>query len=303
MQKIAIITSLYNPIGDQRIYDNFIEFCSRLSVEPIVVEAVYNGQSPLTEGWLKSLIVEASDRHILWQKERMLNMCLDLIPDDCEYVAWFDADLIFENENIIPDVIEALQKYEVVQAYENVVRLDDRGGVEFVRSGLVHAMHETGVGDPDSYDRLPDGEKVSGFAAGIAWAARRSILSSCGFPDWMVVGGADAVLVRMMFGEHIHWSRNSLVTDSLEAKVRDWGRRFTDMVQGRVGFVGGDVLHLFHGPMGNRKYCDRYMILEEENYDPDKDIYIDDNGLWAWSDAGGRLAAKVKEYFKMRAKT
>ncbi len=54
----------------------------------------------------------------LWYKENLINIALDRLPDDCQYVAWIDGDIEFSNENLIYDTISKLETHNVVQMFE-----------------------------------------------------------------------------------------------------------------------------------------------------------------------------------------
>jgi hypothetical protein len=64
-------------------------------------------------------------------------------------------------------------------------------------------------------------------------------------------------------------------------------------------------MHLYHGTRQNRQYVERYKILHENAYDPDRDVEIDAaTGLLQWSaDARVRksnLIRRVAGYFRQR---
>ncbi|NJM54583.1 MAG: hypothetical protein HC841_00425 [Verrucomicrobiae bacterium] len=68
-----------------------------------------------------------------------------------------------------------------------------------------------------------------------------------------------------------------------------------------VGCLQGDIVHLWHGSMGNRRYTERIRALRENQYDPASDISIDrDNSLWMWSSNKPAMHNAVAKYFVSR---
>src|SRR5258708_28176688 len=95
-----IVSCFFNPIGYRTKQDNFRVFANALEASGlplVVVECAFPGQSFALDGAAKIVRVRARD--VMWQKERLLNIGISALPDDCDKVAWLDGDLIFENPN------------------------------------------------------------------------------------------------------------------------------------------------------------------------------------------------------------
>jgi len=61
------------------------------------------------------------------------------------------------------------------------------------------------------------------------------------------------------------------------------------------------LFHLYHGNNKNRGYVDRLKIVSGKNgYNPYKDVYINENGLWSFTEEGQRLAPLLQSYFESR---
>jgi hypothetical protein len=43
--------------------------------------------------------VRTDQTNVLWQKERLLNLALQRLPEHCTKVVWLDADTFFTNPN------------------------------------------------------------------------------------------------------------------------------------------------------------------------------------------------------------
>jgi hypothetical protein len=71
-------------------------------------------------------------------------------------------------------------------------------------------------------------------------------------------------------------------------------------VRGRVGYIAGRALHLWHGALEDRRYGARDRALEPFGFDPFLDIAQDPSGGWRWSSPKPALHAFVRRYFEAR---
>jgi hypothetical protein len=88
-----------------------------------------------------------------------------------------------------------------------------------------------------------------------------------------------------------------------EYKINDYIKLINENMLSDVGYVDGTIKHMFHGKYENRKYVDRYNMLNNNGYDPVKDLLIDDNGLFKWnlkSESALAIRSSLKEYCKFR---
>ena len=60
------------------------------------------------------------------------------------------------------------------------------------------------------------------------------------------------------------------------------------------------VYHFWHGEMRDRGYPTRQSILQRFDFDPNRDIALDDNGCWRWNSDKPDLHDAVRAYFQDR---
>ena len=77
-------------------------------------------------------------------------------------------------------------------------------------------------------------------------------------------------------------------------------RRAYERVRGNLGVTRGEVVHLFHGTREKRNYGGRTKILVDNDYDPESDIRVGDNGLLEWATEKPGLHRAVADYFAAR---
>lgn len=301
------ITAYFNPLGLASRYENFQIFYQRmmqhdvkmLCAEASLHERGYELPNIVNE---EQLPVKVCSNHILWQKENLLSLLLKHLPDDCDKVCWVDSDILFQDADWQINIYEALQKYRIVQGYSLAGMLPK--GVDFVDSIAIDSF-------PTRFD---DCSKIYGYMcglfnskiqqgnghAGFVWAARREILEEISFYNENILGGGDLLMARAATNHHYApdicetYSRFQLVS------YFQWAQKWCDAMGFSVGYVPNIIYHLFHGKMSNRNNVSRLQALQQLDYDPSRDLDMQDNGMWAPTAEGRRLLAPAKAFFTSR---
>lgn len=172
VKNLAVVTCLFNPCNSQSRLNNFRRFERSLGVPVVTVELSFDGEFQI-DGAIQ---IRGDESHLMWQKERLLNIAIESLPDDVDAVAWVDADLIFQNPLWYVQVKHLLTTHEYVQLFEQIEYHDAAGNVE--RTAPSWAASRQG-------QRMPGG----------AWAARRESIAG-GLPDRHIIGGGDWALVN-----------------------------------------------------------------------------------------------------------
>lgn len=235
---------------------------------------------------------------IMYQRERLVNLTIERVPDRYSKVAWVDADLLFTNPNWILETSERLDQYPLVQVFSHVLYLQPNE-----TSYFGDGQRARGFGF--SYAALPALSRlrldVHG-RTGLGWAADRNLLSGLGLYEGAVVGGADHLMAHAFTGDFSSPCLEERLGDNagfLE-HFRPWAEAMWPRVRGRVGYVPGAVLHLWHGDPANRGYKKRHRKVNELGYDPKVHLRSEPGGALTWSDRESPLALWVSEYFRGR---
>lgn len=315
------VTSYFNPSGYQRRRTNYRLFRKRLRMPLLTVEWSADGRFELGPGDA-DLLVQIAGGDVMWQKERLLNVGVSRLPSCCSQVAWLDADIVFERDDIATAIRAALAMATVVQLYDRVVyqvprpveALDPlaRGAgwpddhASFEREGAAAALvrdrarpdtADAGAGPVateqlDAFRRMP--------SAGFAWAASRALLERHPLFDAWVVGGGDNAFFHAIRGT----PEQVVAQHGLSPAHRDWylprARALARAVDGRIGHVPGRILSLWHGSFEDRHYRSRHAILARHGFDPLRHLRRATTGAWAWLDAPAGIAGDVVDYFRRR---
>lgn len=299
------VTSYFNPAGFRTRLENYQTFRAHLEVPLLTVEASFDGRFVLAAEDAEILIQRAASS-VLWQKERLLNIAIAHLPDACETVCWLDSDLIFAARDWPARTRRALEDHALVQLYSQRVNL--RRGCLPCRVGpgdvesTVGAVAEKVASGRASPDDLQDANApVSGAStAGLAWAARRELLDRNGLYDACILGTGDRAILCAALGNPAYGSRAVRMTNAHARHYQRWATSFFASAGGRIGCVDGQIFHLWHGDLRERRYSERQTLLARHAFDPATDIAIDGEGCWRWSTAKPALHSEVRDYFASR---
>lgn len=295
--ELWVITTYYNPCRyktRRANYDAFEASLLRAGINLLTVECVFNGGE--FELPHKPHVHRVRSKSVLWQKERLLNLAATWLPSSCKHVAWIDADVIFQNESWAVETVERLQSWPIVQLFETALRLE-RGNVagaepDRVKSFASVTPRNTSVFKEHRYD-------VHGHT-GYAWAMRRDIFTDLGLYEHAVTGSADHYMAHAIYRDFGFCIKNTLRTPEQLQHFREWAERFHSLVHGRLGCVTGELVHLWHGSLENRRYWQRQLELSSLRYDPYHDVAAAPGQPFEWATDKPELHAFFHEYFQLR---
>lgn len=296
-RKLYVVTCVSNPVRYKSRYDLYRKFAKHMEDSGAILytaEMAF-GDRPhvLTE---RNNIQHIQTRSFfeLWSKEVLLNLAIQQLPDDWEYVAWIDADVQFTRPDWVQETVEQLQHYHFVQMFSHAQDLGPQMEPLKTHTGFVY-----------DYYHNPDSVKKGGYATfshpGYAWAARREALDAVGgLIDHGILGSGDRHMACGMIGKIEH-SYNGGVHPNYKEICLEWQRRCETYVKRDIGYVAGTLNHYWHGAKQNRGYNDRWKILVDHQFDPYRDIYKDTQGLWQLDDGKLELRDAIRKYFRSRA--
>jgi hypothetical protein len=297
------ITSYFNPRRYSTKRANYHLFRQHLATPLLTVELSFESEFELRSDDADHL-VQLRGGDVLWQKERLLNVALDLLPMDCEAVAWLDADIIFADPDWATAALGALEHRTLVQPFSDMLNLP-RGvslasAARFTPQRLAVARWLKDSGMPADAIVEPGSAKRFAIVPGRAWVARRELLVRHGWYDTFVIGGGDKLLVLAALGQAQRATAAYLMNPRQEAHYLAWAMPFHADVRGHIDCVPGRLVHLWHGDFDNRLYSARYRGFSEFDFDPTTDIRLGENGCWCWNSDKPAMHEYVAEYFGRR---
>jgi hypothetical protein len=276
---LAAITCHFNPIEYDNIVRNYWMFREDLQgADLFTIELSFTDKFEIED----AIQIQARPDQVMWQKERLLNMLIQKLPPEYDKVAWLDGDVLFQNPNWAELTEKKLDEFPLVQLFEFAYDTDSNLDLVKKTPGIIRG-----------------GLNPTEAKPGYAWAARREVLEKVPLLDTHIMGGADTMMFYAAMGmfntfmltrTNIEWRRSYL----------RWAAKFYQMIRGKMGYVEGDITHLYHGTYADRQYVERWMILSRNRYNPEEDIQCDKDTVWEWASDKPDLHKEVAQYFEER---
>jgi len=300
VEDLWIISCIYNSGSYQSKntnFDRFIKPIEAAGLNYLIVDCAF-GTQPFN---LKKhdRIIRIRAPHVLWQKERLLNIAIERLPTACKKVAWVDCDVLFKNPDWALETSEKLDYFKAVQPFKEAVRLPKQDGPfsEEDPGDLCFAYKL--VTEPRM---VAEGRFPKHGHTGYAWAMQVDLLKTYGLYDACIAGSGDHVMahafaggwetacVKKVFGNN---------TNHYEHYV-NWAKKIHPHINSDMTYVDGALLHLWHGDLVDRKYTDREKILQQFQFDPERDIELNTDRCWVWKGGNPELQAWIEDYFVSR---
>lgn len=298
------ITAYFNPCKYRRRYENYLAFRRQLTVPLVTVELSFDGVYAL-DATDADVLIQLSGGDVMWQKERLLNLALGALPRECEKVAWLDCDVIFTNVDWADAAADALDRHLVIQPFTQSREFSpqvsatecDLQQSQPIGESLAKAV-ATGRLKPDillSADKGP-----LNVQCGIAWAARTELFRRHGFYDACIMGCGDGAIIAGIFGNFQDLIEYLRMNDRRAQHYRKWAEPFHEEVRGNLGYCEGTIYHVWHGERKDRHYLRRRIEFAEFDFDPFRDIAVDESGCWRWSSNKPQMHQFTNDYFSLR---
>lgn len=275
---LHVIGVVSNPMRWNSRYRIFREWAKAMETTPnvklhIVETAFGDRQFEVTQAGNPRHLQLHTDSHI-WIKENMINLGVRyLLPKNWNYVAWIDADVFFDKPGWALETIHQLQHFNVVQPWQNCLDLGFRGGV-------MQMFDSFGYVDQCGHRKQRHPSEPYKYAhSGFAWACTRAFWEATqGLMDFAILGSGDHHMAWAMLNE-VDATIHRGMTSGFFRECHAWQAKAIRFSGLEVGYIPGFIKHSFHGAKVNRKYRERWAILEHFKFDPEKDLAYDTQGL------------------------
>lgn len=288
---LDVIAVISNPSEFKMRYKLFNEFCERMKLNPKVRLTTLELQQR-ARPFQTNADIKLNCTDILWYKENMINVAVQYLPSDWEYMAYIDSDLIFQNQNWAEETILKLQIHPIVQCFSHAIDLGHNGEALQTHIGFAYQYVNNETWKPAGYGKF--------FHSGYAWAMRRSAYDALGgLLEIGILGSGDAHMALSLIGM-VDKSLNHKLSKHYKQICLNWQERAERHIKRDIGFVRGTILHEFHGCKTQRQYKDRWNILVNNKFDPLMDIKKDCHGLWQLEDNKPVFRDELRMYFNQR---
>ncbi len=333
------ITTYFNPCHYRTRQENYARFSAPLraaGIPLLTVECAFGHEPFELEPGPDVLQVRCP--HVLWQKERLINLAVSRLPERARKVAWLDGDILFANPRWAVETARQLDEWAAVQPFERVVRLKQGKSVADGDEYTVESFAAVTRRDPQT---LQAGTFHAHGHTGFAWAARRDWLAQHGLYEAFLSGNADHYMAHVLAGDlnspcmqnlrsisrsalggparQASWLNRlrALIPQSWKRHIRRlpgvrrdlsafwrhferWARPVAEAVGGRIGWVDGEVLHLWHGEVAHRGHGEGWREIHRLGFDPAADLRVGPSGGLEWASDKPELHRWAAEFFARR---
>jgi hypothetical protein len=305
-EDLYVIAVCANPIRYStryRLFRDFLAHMHDLNAQVLVVELAFGDRPFEVTDADNDLHLRLRTDQELWHKENLINLGINhltRVRPNAKFVAWIDGDVQFQRRDIISETVEQLRHYYVVQMFSHAVDLGPQQQNLRSDTGFMYQYHQHGNTRPT--DR--SGDKGS-WHPGYAWAARLDALNNLPGPlfDRAILGSGDHHMAKAFIGE-AGLSVPQGISPGYRAQVETWGTLAEIHLRRNVGYVPGLITHHWHGDKTNRKYLERWDVLEKTQFDPTRDLTCDVQGLYRLADflddRSMHLRDLIRAYFRQR---
>ncbi len=237
----------------------------------------------------------------IWHKENALNLLVQRLPPDWKYVAFIDSDVEFTHwrghKAWFNETVHMLQHHRIVQLFQHAIDMGPTGEVIQMHTGFAYSYCR---GQP-----MPKpGNYGHHWHPGFAWAVRRETWDQMGgLIPWAIMGAADNHMAHAWIGRVME-SVNPGVSGPYFEKLQAYQDVCNLAVRKDIGYINGTIRHHWHGKKKDRKYWDRWRVLTETKFDPNRDLRADSQGLLALVDLGDErsilLRDRARDYYLAR---
>lgn len=299
------ITSYFNPAGYSRRLANYRRFRRSLSVPLVTVELSFGDTFELGPGDAE-VLVQIRGRDVMWQKERLLNLAVARLPRHCDYIAWIDCDVVFDDDEWPERARQAFENHVLLQLFDercdlprDVDPLQASAHSQAPRAESVAGRIFRGTAEQEELAGA-DSPFQRGSTAGLAWGCWRQVIERHGLFDACILGNGDRAMLCAALGEFDSAVRATAMNEARRLHYLAWARPFHATVRARVRSISGRIYHLWHGDLRDRRYRERHTGFSSFDFDPSADLAMDDSGVWRWSSAKPEMHAFVRDYFHSR---
>jgi hypothetical protein len=298
------ITAYFDPLCSQRRLKAYREFRRNLGVPLATVELSYRDGFDLGPEDA-DILISLRGGAVLWQKERLLNIALRALPATCDTVAWVDCDTVFLRDDWHSAAREMLNEFALIQPFHRLYYLEStEAPVQLTSSERAEPFDS--IASRYAHRKLPDqaftrvGSSIKyKYAPGMAWVARRDLLERCGgLYDADILGFCDKLIFAAACGKQNEVVRAAALNPHQRRHYASWAERFHQAVQGRISYVTGDLMHLWHGDFANRRYAERRNGFDRFAFDPETDIRRNADGVWCWGSDKPDMHSFLRKQFE-----
>jgi hypothetical protein len=303
---LHVLTMISNPVRYTSRYRLWEEFNARMIRDGVTLwtAELQLGARPFVitkKGNPRHIQVRGRDE--LWAKENTLNRLAIALPDDWRYLAWIDADVEFTGRTTAwpIETMHILQHYQVAQLWETATELGPGGEAIHTHRSFASQYIKKGAVNPET--------AYNEWHPGYAWAITREAWDGMGgLLDFAVAGAGDRHMALAFVGA-ARFSYHPKAPEPYRRAILEWEQRQLPAIRRDLGYMPGHLLHYWHGKKRDRRYWDRWQIINDTGFNPNVDLVRNSDAIYELSmrgpskddfDKSIMLRDRLRHYFRQR---
>ena len=316
IDEVELVTFHFNLTRSKnmtRTYKIWIESLKNIAPYIKCYEIVYDNREPEIEG---SIVIPAcSEKNCMWQKESILNMAIEKADPSKKYFAWIDHDECFSSPTWLDETITMIKNgIDFVHLFKKNYYLDKTFSILHYIPSRVYAYKDhwekrVAIAAREGENETSDTPNILG-APGLGWASTLETLRGLvPLPNTLVGSGDEFLAEGIMRSTNWTSRKDSEAINSHDIEYAQQTQkqisRWVSMAMNKyfnASYCNTNTYHLYHGHLHKRQYETRYNIFERGKLNPEKDVFINDNGLLEFQDGIEitKVAKILKEFFLSR---
>lgn len=294
ISKTHVITTYFNPVrykSRKKNHLKWLRYWKRSGIEPWVVEVALGSRKFEVTDKDNPRHLQLRSLNEIWHKETSLNLLVQRLPRDWQYVITSDNDVVSlqKGKKWITDIVHAHQSYEIVQCFQSALDMGPHGQTLHKHDGFIYSHLSEKV-----FTRV-----YGGWHPGYIWSYSKKAWNAMGgLPDFAILGAGDDHAAKSLIGRGKDSVPTGLHPD-YKRLVLDWEAQAHE-IKIDVGYVPHTIKHWFGGPKVARKYWSRWDVLKKYQFSPITDLKRDWQGLWQLNDRAIGLRDDIRKYFRSR---
>jgi len=310
-EPLYVLTTVFNAPRYRsrwKLHQDWVKMVVEAGAIPCVVEVAFRDRDfSVTEPDNPHHLQLRSSAEV-WHKENALNLLIQRLPQDWQYLATIDSDISFARPDWANECLHRLQKNRIIQLWSEAEDLGPNFEGLSKHHSFVYSWKHDEVLPDEGYYGKPEQNKVFTYHPGFAWGYRRDALEDLGgygcgpLIDWAILGAADQHMAKCLIGK----GKSSLHPD-IKGPYRDmvlqWEDRALRYIKKDLGYMDGKILHYWHGKKVNRFYWSRWQVITKTQFNPFTDLKRTTQGLSKLvieSERQEKLRDLLRAYFSSR---
>ncbi len=286
-------------------YFNFLDWESnKFNLNNFLIKNDFppNTRIVLVEGYINNQLEDYSNKiykhlkfklkNMFWAKENLINIAINNLPKDWQFVVWIDRDVVFQTKTWVNESIEKLKISDVIQPWNKLFYLDKANKIPYPNYPNLSIFYTKSS---------PKFLNQKGHS-GMGWGINKNFYNKIGkIIDWHIVGGGDVSFAFCcgMKNKNKLKEMPSIRTEGMQREIVNYAKLFENT---NYDYVNATIHHYPHGTQENRQYQTRWDILHNNNFDPCQDIFYNSQGVLEFSEGWAKKASKQIEDFFTRRK-